>query len=301
MIKRCVEISGGPTFLAMEHRQLVLSRNGERIGCFPIEDLAVVIVDHPACTYTHGVLTSLAENGVAVVLGGPTHHPAAILLPVEGNSLQGEAVNHQAAASSALKGRIWREVIRAKITAQAQLATRCGREERGLLELARRVRAGDPENLEAQAARRYWSAVFPDGFRRHREGAPPNNLLNYGYMVLRAAVARAVAGAGLCPSLGIHHRNRYNAFALADDLMEPLRPVVDLAVIELCANGENELSREVRANLIETLAAPVIWRNHRSPLMVALARYTASVRDVLAGKLAHPQIPRPAPGEEDQS
>jgi CRISP-associated protein Cas1 len=299
MIKRCLEISGGPTFLAMENRQLVLSRDGQQIARVPIEDLGVLVVDHPACTYTHGVLTAMAENGVAVVLGGPTHHPAAIMLPVEGNSLQGEAANAQAGASRALKGRLWREVVRAKITAQGQVLACRGREAGAFRELARRVRPGDPENLEAQAARRYWSAVFPAGFRRQREGEPPNNLLNYGYMVLRAAVARAIVGAGLYPALGIHHRNRYNAFALADDLMEPLRPLIDLTVLKLCDCNFNDLSREVRANLLETLAAPVTWRSQRSPLTVALARYAASVREVFAGQLARPQIPRlPAADEE---
>jgi CRISPR-associated protein Cas1 len=301
MIKRCLEISGGPTFLAMENRQLVLSRGAERIGCIPIEDLGVLIVDHPACTYTHGVLTAMAENNVAVVLGGPTHHPAAMLLPVEGNSLQGEAANAQAAASAALKGRLWREIVRAKIAAQGEVVARRGREAGAFRELARRVRAGDPENLEAQAARRYWSAAFAAGFRRDRRGDPPNNLLNYGYMVLRAAVARAIAGAGLWPSLGIHHRNRYNAFALADDLMEPLRPAVDLVVLKLWDHSQTELSRQVRSSLIETLAAPVNWRGQRSPLMVALARYAASVREVFAHQLARPQIPRLPPPDEEQT
>ncbi len=299
MIKRVVEVSGGPTHLSLRLNQLVMARDGAEIGTVPIEDLGVLVVDHQACSYTHGALTALAENNVAVVVCGPNHHPAALLLPAEGYSLQAESIAAQAAASEAVRNRLWREIVRAKINAQADLLERLKLEAGGLRNLAGRVRTGDPQNLEAQAAQRYWRVAMGPGFRRDRDGAPPNNLLNHGYMVLRAATARAICGAGLCPSLGLHHRNRYNAFVLADDLMEPLRPFVDAAVRRIWDDGEAELSKPVRAELLEMLAAPVQWKEERSPLIVALARYAASVRDVLAGKLKRPQIPGlPAPAEE---
>jgi CRISPR-associated protein Cas1 len=299
MIKRCIEVSGGPTHLALRDRQLVLSREGSQLATIPIEDLGVLVVDHPACTYTHGALVALTEHNVAVVISGANHHPAGLLAPFEGHSTQGEAIAAQASASKAARERLWREIVRGKITAQAAVLERIGAEAGGLRELARRVKPGDPDNLEAQAAQRYWRHAMGEGFRRSRDGDPPNNLLNYGYTVLRAATARAVCGAGLSPSLGIHHRNRYNAFALADDLMEPLRPTVDFAVRGLWNGGTVALEKETRAALIEVLATPVIWKEEKSPLMVAMQRYAASVREVLAGEIKHPIIPQPLPSGEE--
>jgi len=293
MIKRCVEISAGPTRLAVRDRQLVLSREGAEVATIPIEDLGVVIVDHPACTYTHRALAALMENNVAVVLSGPNHHPVGLIAPFEGHTLQGEAIVAQAAASKALRGRLWREVVKAKILAQAAVLEWLGAEAGALREIARRVKSGDPGNLEAQAAQRYWRHAMGDGFRRSRFGAVPNNLLDYGYTVLRAAMARAICGAGLSPSLGIHHHNQYNAFALADDLMEPLRPVIDAEVRVLWDRGVEDLEKETRAILIEALARPVTWKDERSPMMVAMQRYTASVRKVLAGEIKRPEIPVP--------
>lgn len=299
MIKRAVEVSGGPTHLSLRLSQLVMARDGAEIGTVPIGDLGVLIVDHPQCSYTHGALTALAENNVAVVICGANHHPAALLLPAESNSTQAESIAAQAAASEAVRNRLWKEIVRAKINAQAELLERLKLEAGALRRLAGMVRTGDPQNLEAQAAQRYWRVAMGPGFRRDRDGDPPNNLLNYGDMVLRASTARAICGAGLSPSLGLHHRNRYNAFVLADDLMEPLRPLVDAAVRRIWDKGEPELTKPVRAELLEMLAAPVQWKEERSPLIVALARYAASIRDVLAGKLKRPQIPRlPAPAEQ---
>jgi CRISPR-associated protein Cas1 len=301
MIKRVVEVSGGATHLSQRLNQLVLSRDGCEIGIVPIEDLGVLIVDHPACSYTHGALTALAENNVAVVVCGARHHPAALLMPAESNSTQAETVAMQAGASKAVRDRIWKQIVRAKISAQAALLESSGLEAGALRDLARAVRNGDPRNLEAQAAQRYWRILLGPDFRRHREGDPPNNLLNYGYTVVRAATARAICGAGLSPSLGIHHRNRYNAFVLADDLMEPLRPIVDAGVRRLWLRGCNELSREVKAELLEILAAPVRWHDESSPLMVALARYTASIREALSGRIKRPYIPEPNLESETQA
>jgi CRISP-associated protein Cas1 len=298
MIKRCVEISTGPTHLSLRLGQLVISREREEVATVPIEDLGVLIVDEGKTTYTHAALTALLANNVAVVLCGPDHHPAGMMLPLEVNSTQSVAIAAQASASAALKGRLWREIVRGKILNQAALIEELGREAGALKALARRVKAGDPENLEAQAAQRYWPMLMGPGFRRNREGLPPNNLLNYGYAIVRAAVARAICGAGLHPSLGIHHRNKYDAFTLADDLMEPLRPVADAVVRGLWEKGEGDLSRPVRAELLGLVARPVQWKDERSPLLVALARYVASVREALQGKGNLPEIPAPIPVEE---
>ncbi len=301
MIKRCVEISEGPAHLSLRDNQLVLTREDEELRRVPIEDLGVLVVDHPASRYTHGALTAMMANNVAVVLCAANHNPVGMLLPLEGHSLQAEALAAQAAAGDAVKKRLWKEIVRAKVIGQAVLLERRGQEAGAFRQLAARVKSGDPENIEARAAQRYWRLLLGGDFRRGRAGPPPNNLLNYGYMVLRAATARAVCGAGLSPSLGLHHRNKYNAFVLADDLMEPMRPCVDRVVAELWDKGEGLISPETRAALLGVLAQPVDWKGVHSPLFVALQRYAASVREVLVGKLARPHIPTILAAEDGEA
>lgn len=283
MIKRCIEVSTGPAKLSLRNGQLVLSRGGEEAASVPIEDLALLVLDTPAVTLTHALLADLLEHNVAVVSCRDDHLPVGMFLPLEGNNLQAQAFQRQVAASAQAKRRAWKAIVQAKIRAQALHVESSGAEAGAFRELVRRVKVGDPENLEAQAAQRYWPLLFGEGFRRRRNGEPPNNLLNYGYAILRAATARALVGAGLHPTLGIYHRNQYNAYALADDLMEPLRPLVDHAVRTLWQQGERELSSENRRVLLELSAAPVQWRGEQSPLMVALARYAANLRDFLTG------------------
>ncbi len=214
MIKRTIEVSGFDTFLALKDRQIVIKRAGEVVGSVPAEDVGVLIIDTPAASYTHGTLTAVMENGGVVVLCGGSHTPVGMILPVAGNSLQTERLRYQADAGLPLRKRLWAQLVKAKIKRQAAVVN-----SKRLKEMAARVRSGDPDNLEAQAARVYWPQLFGAKFRREREGKPPNNLLNYGYMAVRAAVARAVCGSGLSPSLGLHHHNRYNPFCLADDLL----------------------------------------------------------------------------------
>ncbi len=297
MIKRCVEISSGPAHLAVRHGQLLLKREGETIGQVPIEDLGVLIADHPAITYTHGALDTLLAHNVAVVLCGQDHHPAGMLLPFEGNTFQARAVQAQAAATDTVKKRLWKEIVKAKVTAQGDFLESIQLEVGAFRDLARSVKAGDPENIEAQAAQRYWRLAFDESFRRNRNGPPPNNLLNYGYMVLRAAAARATVGAGLHPSLGIHHRNQYNAFALADDLMEPFRPLVDSCVRRFWEKGERELTPEIKKDLIGITARSVQWKEEKSPLLVALVRVAASLRSALAGEAETLELPGFLPEE----
>lgn len=293
MINRCVEISSGPAYLSIQNRQLLIRRDGVETAQIPIEDIGVFIVDHPAVTYTHTVLNALLENNVAIVICGGNHHPAGLLMPLEGNSTQRETVAIQSTASDRIKMKIWKDLIVAKITNQALTVKTIGREAGGLLALAKSVKPGDPDNIEAQAARRYWSLIFGKEFNRDRNGNPPNNLLNYGYTVIRASVARALCGAGLHPSLSVHHKNKYNAFALADDVMEPLRPLVDRRVHTLWNQGIDTLDKPAKMELLGVLSESISIKGMKSPVMIALHRTAASLCKVLSGESDKLEIPEP--------
>ena len=284
MLKRIVEISGGPARLSVANRQLVVERPEAERVTVPIEDLGVLLVDHPAVSYTHGVFTSLLDAGAAVVLCGGDHHPAGMFLPLSGHREQSERFRHQVDAPLPLKKRLWREIVAAKIAQQGIVLDHFAGKDEGLSELARRVRSGDPENAEAQAAQRYWPALFGREFRRDRSGPPPNNLLNYGYMALRAATARALVAAGLLPTLGIHHHNRYNPFCLADDLMEPFRPYVDIRARKFTDAGSvpENLDRPAKAALLGIFNDLVEIGGKRTPLMLALHHAAASLADSFA-------------------
>lgn len=230
----------------------------------PLADIAVLIAAHPQISFTHAVLAGLAEAGGMFIACNEKHMPCAMLLPLATHSTQAERFAAQAALPVPNRKRLWQQIVKAKIRAQANVLMQVSQQtsgassDAGLTRLAARVRSGDPENLEAQAARIYWKNLFgEDDFRRNPEGEGLNPALNYGYAVLRAMVARALCAAGLHPSLGIHHHNRYDAFCLADDLMEPFRPVVDRAVVRLKdQRGPNPpLDRETKRVLLEALLA----------------------------------------------
>lgn len=294
MIKHTIEISKEAAHLSTRNRQLLINRNGTVVGRVPCEDIGVVLVDHPAATYTHSALAALAENGATVVVCGRDHLPAAMLLPLAGNSMIGPRQADQLAASVPLQKRLWQQIIRAKILAQADNLADDNPLAGKLADMATAVRSGDPNNLEAQAARHYWSAWRPcDSFRRDPDGQGLNGILNYGYAVLRAAVARAVVAAGLNPTMGIHHHNRSNSFCLADDLMEPLRPLVDDIARELWRSGCESLDPEAKASLLELLTSSVKMRSGVGPLMVSLHRYVASLVKCFAGETKQLDIPEP--------
>lgn len=278
MIKRTLEVSSGPAFLYIQDDQLIIQREGREAGRAPCEDVGMLLVDQQAVTYTHSVLTRLMQYGAAVVLCGPDHLPCGLVLPMEGNELLTQRLHVQMEASEPLRKRLWAQVVRAKILAQAENLAAESAARRRLEALAREVKSGDGENAEGQAARIYWEALLGTGFRRARGGAWPNPLLNYGYMVMRAAVARALASAGLHPSLGLHHHHRGNAFCLADDLVEPLRPLVDRAVLGLLETGAAErLTPEVKRVLLGLLTVEVQVGEQRGPLMVQLHRVAAGL------------------------
>lgn len=290
MIKRTIDISSVPARMRIEHDQLVLSREGLEDRTIPAEDIGILLVDQQRTVYTHTVLVRLMERGACVVLCDDKHLPCGLLLPMEANELLTERLRKQIGVSRPKEKRLWQQVVRAKIAAQAAnleapaiLSGDAGK----LRALIGSVASGDPTNIEGQAAKIYWPALLGGGFRRARGGAWPNPVLNYGYMVMRASVARAIAGAGLHPSFGIHHHNRGNAFCLADDLLEPLRPMVDAAVYGIMGSipGDEEPSVTPAAKkvLLGLLARDVELAGQSGPLMVQLHRMAASLWECYAG------------------
>lgn len=247
----------------------------------PIEDVALVVLESDKITITSSALCSLAESNVAVVVSGKTHIPVGQMTPYSANSTAAEATAFQLKATDAVNGRIWRQICRAKILNQGALLTRLGKVGEGRLRtLADAVKNGDPANCEAQAARIYFQMAAPSGFTRLRDGDWPNQALNYGYAVLRAAVARALVSSGLLCIKGIHHHNRYNTFALADDVMEPYRPFVDQYIFGKVKPFDvpaKELTKEMRGRLLQSLTCDVNLGDKRRPLMVALSYTSASL------------------------
>lgn len=292
MIKRTVAIDN-PAWLKVKESQLIVEQDGKTVGRIPVEDVGVLIVDHPAVVYTQGCLNALLENNAAVIVCGRNHHPSGLLLPLDSNSVQSERFRLQIETSAPLKKQLWQNTVRQKIKNQAGLLKHLGRENGKLLDLAKKVKSGDPANIEAQAARYYWQRVFGEKFRRGRFGAPPNNLLNYGYMVLRAAVARALVGSGLLPTIGIHHHNRYNAYCLADDIMEPYRVFVDKTVRDIQEQqGDcNEIDKDIKKTLLDVLVCDVRFDKGKSPLMVGLSATSASLARCFAGERKSVEYP----------
>jgi CRISPR-associated protein Cas1 len=295
LIKRIVEISQAKSHLKVRYGQLVIGRDGQEISTIPCEDIGVLLVDHQGVNYTHSVFTELLKCGAAIVLCGGNHHPAGMLLPLDSNSVQTERFRQQINVKEPVKKQLWKQIVQAKVKHQAKLLGKGNNGYKALMALHKRVRSGDAENIEAQASRRFWPAFFGDAnFRRDINGPAPNNLLNYGYMVMRAAVARALCSAGLLPALGIHHRNRYNSFCLADDVMEPFRGFVEAKVREICRNGDynGELDQQIKAKLLEVLYEEVEIAGFKGPLMVGLHRTCASLARCFAGEQKTIDLPK---------
>ncbi len=295
MIKRIVEISSARTHLSVRHGQLVLRRNGEELRRIPCEDIGVLLVDHQGVTYTHSVFTVLLEKGAAVVLCGGNHHPAGMLLCLDGNTVQSERFREQMEVKEPIKKRLWKHIVQAKVKHQAKVLGEDSEGYNWLMSIRRKVRSGDPDNIEAQASKKFWKYYIEEvAFKRDINGAPPNNMLNYGYTVVRAAVARALCSAGLHPSIGIHHRNRYNAFCLADDMLEPFRGFVERKVREICESEgmDGELNQEVKGRLLEVLYEEVEIAGAKGPLMVGLHRTMASLQRCFCGEQRFIDLPK---------
>jgi len=267
--------------LSLKYEQLVWSTESGEKRTIPIEDIGFVILESEKIEITSAALQFLSANNVAVVVCDKSHTPSAQFLPYAANTTAAESMEAQLSTTDAVQGRLWRMVVRQKIRNQASLMERLGaKNSKRLLALADEVKNGDPSNCEAQAARIYFQELGPDGFVRDRDGAWPNAPLNYGYSILRAAMARALVGSGLACFRGIHHHNRYNAFALADDMMEPYRPFVDqyvLGRVKPFDTPMDELTKEMRARLLQMLTCDVILGDVRRPLMIALSSTTASL------------------------
>jgi len=267
------------------------------VRTIPIEDIGIVILDNKQITISQNLISQLLNNNAAIITCDDSKMPVGLLLPLEGNSIQSERFRDQIESSLPLKKQLWQQTVQAKIMHQAVvLKSVLQDEQKNMIIWANSVRSGDPDNYEARAAAYYWSNLFPKipNFTRNRNGVPPNNLLNYGYALLRAIIARALVGSGMLPTLGIHHRNRYNAYCLADDIMEPYRPYVDRLVYDIVSKGIScELNNEIKSRLLSIPTIEVIINDKRSPLMVAVSQTTASLARCFNGesrKLAYPNM-----------
>ena len=297
MIKRTL-FFGNPAYLSTKNEQLVVNfpEEDRAPATVPIEDLGYIVLEDPQITVTNGLLMKLVQNKTAVITCDRQHLPCSFLQPLTGHSEQTERMRHQLNASVPLKKNLWQQTVVAKIQNQAaHLAVR-GQYAKKLQRWAGEVKSGDTENHEAIAAAHYFQSLFADitAFSRKQKGVAPNNLLNYGYAILRAVTARALVSSGMLPSVGIFHSNKYNAFCLADDVMEPYRPYVDILVRELVDQGEYmELNTEIKSALLGIPAMDVNIDGKKSPLMVAMSRTTHSLYDCFAGisrKILYPEL-----------
>ena len=285
MIKRvlCFE---NPARLSLKLAQMVVELQ-DVTRTLPIEDIGVVILDHKQITITHALIDALLANNVAIVTSNDKHLPVGLMLPLDGNTLQSERFRAQIDASEPLKKQMWQQTIVAKILGQAHVLGTQLIEHNNMLKWAKDVRSGDTENMEARAAAFYWRNMFEkDAFIRDPQGLPPNNLLNYGYSIVRAMMARALVGAGLLPTLGIHHHSRYDAYCLADDIMEPYRPFVDMKVLEMWEKGgiTSDISSEQKRELLGITTMDVSISGHRSPMMLAIQTTAQSVQKCYSGE-----------------
>lgn len=331
MIKKTLYF-GNPTYLSLSNEQLVIklpeverneslpeSLKKESVRTLPIEDIGVVVLDHQQITITHGLMEKLLDNNSAIVTCDKSRMPVGLLLPLNGNTTQSERFRDQIDASVPLKKQLWQQTIKSKISNQAAILQQCRNDKaKNMLAWADDVKSGDPDNLEARAAAYYFRNLFPNipDFTRSRDGNPPNNLLNYGYAILRAVIARSLVSSGLLPTLGIFHKNRYNAYCLADDIMEPYRPYVDKLVVEIVdevikkskvgarlkvalpleMNSSDNwlpLTKEIKAQLLSIPTLDVVIDGKRSPLMIAAQQTTASLAKCFSGelrKISYPEM-----------
>lgn len=308
MIKRTLYF-GNPAYLSLKDCQLVVRMpeiikadlpelfEAKTTRTVPIEDIGVVVLDNRQITITQGLLDALLENNCALITCDKSRMPVGLMLPLCGNTTQNERFRTQIDASLPLKKQLWQQTIQAKIKNQAALLHERGVVVSNMLIWSDKVKSGDSDNLEARAAAYYWKNIFPfiDDFTRGRDGIPPNNLLNYGYAILRAVIVRALVSSGLLPTLGIHHHNRYNAYCLADDIMEPYRPYVDRLVLDIifCGDDYTKLSVDVKSKLLSIPVIDVVINGERRPLMIAASITTSSLAKCFNGeirKIIYPEL-----------
>ncbi len=294
MLKRALFFST-PYSLSLRNGQMIIRTKecADMQKSVPVEDIGVVVLEHQQTTVTLPLLNALSDNNVAVIFCGDNCMPNAMLMNLDSNKTQGESFRAQIEASEPLKKNIWKQIVEAKIRNQAALLRKLGKDGDKLKPYYMNVKSGDADNREGIAAKVYWMELFGPAFVRMREGQEPNNLLNYGYTLLRAAVARSLMGSGLLPALGIFHRNRYNAFPLADDLMEPYRPYVDELVYRLYTERKMQLTREVKGELLHIFFVDTHFGKVLRPLEVGLTFTSASLAKCFAGdckKVVYPLL-----------
>ena len=308
MIKRTLYF-GNPAYLSLRNNQLAVklpevetnetlpeSFKKEAVRTIPIEDIGVIVLDDKRITLTHGLMEKLLKNNSALITCDSSHMPVGLMLPLAGNSIQSERFREQITASLPLKKQLWQQTIQAKIENQTFVLNRkTGATVKNMRKWIPEVKSDDADNHEGRAAVYYWANLFPhiEGFSRYREGIPPNNLLNYGYAILRAVIARALVSSGLLPTLGIHHRNKYNAYCLADDIMEPYRPFVDSLVFDMTKKSviPEKLTTELKAGLLSIPVLDVFIEGQRRPLMIAASHTTASLQKCFLGEIRKIKYP----------
>lgn len=297
MIKKTIHFSQ-PAYLSLRLQQLIVKpADGSDEKSLPIEDIGMVVLEHPQLTLSHGLMGALLANGAAIVTCSDKYMPSGLLLNLDGHHLQSARFKIQIEASEPLKKQLWQQTIKAKIQNQAAHLRLRGQSPDALLHLAKEVNSGDTYNREALAAARYWKALFGEDFIRDPDGEAPNILLNYGYAILRATVARGLVASGLLPTFGIHHHNQYNAYCLADDIMEPYRPLVDRLVYDIWRNQPDTddliISPKLKKSLLGIPAMDIRIDGYGSPLMVGLQRTTNSLVACLEGssrRLIYPEF-----------
>lgn len=296
MIGRIVEVADDKRHLFLSHGFLVVQETeGQRkeLGQVPLDDITAVIANAHGLSYTNNLLVALAERCAPFVLCAANHNAVGMLLPIEGNYQQAKRFDAQIAASQPLQKRLWAEIVKSKLQQQAAALEATGAPHIPLSALVRKVRSGDPDNFEAQGARRYWGLLFGDDFRRDQQAGGLNAMLNYGYTILRAATARAVIAAGLHPTIGLHHSNEGNAMRLVDDLMEPFRPMIDLKVWQLHKQDEREITSASKRTLVKTLYDDMQTGAGATPVMVCVQKLATSLTQVFLGERVKLDLPLP--------
>lgn len=272
--------------------QLII-KSETREASIPIEDIGFLVIDNPEVYISITALNLLIENNASVIICNKTHLPNGMFLNLNSHHIQQEIFKHQMAASQPLKKQLWQQTIVEKIKNQGNLLQQITGQKNNFEFLSSKVLSGDTTNMEAVAANFYWKSFFEIDFKRERFGNYPNNFLNYGYAILRAATARALSGSGMLNTLGIHHKSKYNAFALADDIMEPFRPLIDEAVYNIMQHyDEQELNTEIKSELLTVLTRTVYFKKEKSPLMVALQKTASSLQQCYSGKRKKIKYPK---------
>ncbi len=290
MIKRITEVSN-PAYLHLKDYQMIIKKDGEKESSIPVEDMGILILANPAISISQSLIAECQKNNCIIVFCDRSHLPVSVLLPLSGNSTHSKVLNLQTGVKKPLKKRLWQKVIIAKTEAQIRTLLFFKKDPSPLPGFKKRVLSGDTRNIEAQAARVYWSKLFGKQFSRNYKEEGINSLLNYGYSIVRASVARALCGTGLHPALGIHHHNQYNPMCLADDLIEPLRPLVDRRVYELNEHGRNEIDTTTKMSLLSLLSEDVLFEGKKLPMMVANQHMAASLKKAFSEGVECLKIP----------